>query len=46
MEKDNVTISREEYNRLKMMANIDVELLTQLMERFKDIKEGRIRRVK
>jgi len=46
MEKDNVTITREEYNKLKMMANIDVELLTQLMESFKDIKEGRIRRVK
>ena len=32
--------------KLKVQANIDVELLGQLMESFKDIKEGRIRRVK
>ncbi len=46
MERDNVTITREEYNKLKMVANIDVDLLKQLMESFKDIKEGRVRRVK
>lgn len=44
MEK--VTISKEEYERLKMRANIDVELLQQLMESFKNIKEGKVRRAK
>ena len=46
MEKDTIIISKEEYDRLRMQANIDVELLKQLMESFKDIKEGRVRRVK
>jgi len=41
-----ITITKEEYNKLKMQANVDVELLQQLMESFKDIKSGRIRRVK
>jgi hypothetical protein len=39
-----VTISKEEYNNLKRQANVD--LLKQFMESFKDIKEGRVRRVK
>ena len=46
MEKDTVTIPKKEYEKLKMQANIDVELLRQFLESFKDIKEGRIRRVK
>jgi len=46
MTKETVTISKEEYQKLKMRANIDIELLQQLMESFKDIKAGRIRRVK
>ena len=46
MEKNNVTITREEYEKLKMMASIDVDLLKQLMESFRDIKAGRVRRVK
>tara|TARA_Y100000034_G_C6713417_1_gene315255 strand:- start:512 stop:646 length:135 start_codon:yes stop_codon:yes gene_type:complete len=41
-----VTISEEEYNKLKRQANVDVDLLKQFMESFKDIKEGRVRRVK
>ncbi len=41
-----ITISKEEYEKLKMQANIDVELLEQLIESFKDIKEGRIIRVR
>lgn len=41
-----VTISKDEYEKLKMQSNIDIELLKQLIESFKDIKEGRIRRVK
>jgi len=43
---ETITISKSEYERLKMQAEIDVELLKQLMESFKDVKEGRIRRVK
>ena len=41
-----VTIPKKEYEKLKMQANIDIELLEQFMESFKDIKAGRIRRVK
>ncbi len=41
-----ITISKEEYERLKMQANIDVELLKQLVNSLKDIKEGRVIRVK
>ena len=41
-----VTIQKDEYEKLKMQANIDVDLLKQLMESFQDIKAGRIRRVK
>jgi len=43
---ETITIPKEEYERLKMQANIDVELLKQLTESLKDIKEGRVRRVK
>ena len=43
---ETVTIPKQEYERLKMQANIDVDLLKQLIDSFKDIKEGRIRRVK
>jgi PHD/YefM family antitoxin component YafN of YafNO toxin-antitoxin module len=46
MEADMVTIPKKEYEKLKTQANIDIELLEQLMESFKDIKAGRIRRVK
>ena len=43
---ETVTISKEEYEKLKEQANIDLDLLRQLMESFEDIKAGRIRRVK
>lgn len=43
---ETVTIPKREYENLKMQANIDVELLKQFLESFKDIKEGRFRRVK
>ncbi len=46
MEKQTVTISREEYEKLKRMANIDIDLLQQFMQSLRDIKEGRIRKVK
>lgn len=41
-----VTITREEYETLKKQAEIDVDIVHQLMSSLKDIKEGRIRRVK
>ena len=41
-----VKIPKEEYERLKEQANIDVDLLEQLISSFKDIKEGRIIRVR
>jgi len=43
---ETVTISKMEYEKLKKEANIDVDLLKQFLQSFKDIKEGRIRRVK
>lgn len=43
---ETVTISKEEYKKLKMQANIDVDLLKQLVKSIKDIKEGRVIRVK
>jgi hypothetical protein len=46
MKSDTITITRHEYENLKSQAEIDVDLLKQLMESFKDIKEGRIRKVK
>lgn len=46
MEEEMITIPKKEYEELKMKANIDINLLEQFMESFKDIKAGRIRRVK
>ena len=44
--QETVTISKEEYELLKKQSKIDLDLLKQFVESFKDIKEGRIRRVK
>lgn len=47
--QQSVTISKEEYEKLKTKASlseVDPDLLKQLMEGFKDIKEGRFRRVR
>lgn len=41
-----IKIPKDEYGELKMQANIDVELLQQLVRSLKDIKEGRVIRVK
>lgn len=46
MVQETVTIPREEYEKLKRQAEIDIDLLEQFLESFKDIKEGRFRRVK
>ena len=43
---ETITIPKQEYERLKMQANIDVDLLKQLVRSLKDIKEGRVIRVK
>lgn len=44
--ENTICIPRSEYDKLKMQSEIDAELLKQLIESFRDIKEGRIRRVK
>ncbi len=44
--EDTIRIPRSEYEKLKMQANIDIDLLKQLAESLKDVKEGRVRRVK
>ena len=41
-----ISVPKDEYERLKMQANIDVDLLKQLVRSVKDIKEGRVIRVK
>ncbi len=41
-----ISIPRDEYEKLKMQANIDLDLLKQLVRSVKDIKEGRVIRVK
>ena len=46
MEKETITIPKTEYERLKRQSNIDIDLLKQFLASLKDIKEGRIRRVK
>jgi len=44
--EDMINISKKEYERLKMQSDIDVDLLKQLVRSLKDIKEGRVIRVK
>lgn len=41
-----VKIPKDEYEMLKMQANIDLGLLKQLVRSINDIKEGRVIRVK
>ncbi len=41
-----ITIPKKEYEELKKQAQIDVDFLRQLMSSFRDIKEGRIRKVR
>jgi hypothetical protein len=41
-----ISIPKDEYERLKIQANIDVDLLKQLVRSVKDIKEGKVIRVK
>jgi len=46
MQEEMITVPKQEFEKLKMQANIDVDLLKQFLESFKDIKQGRVRRVK
>jgi hypothetical protein len=41
-----ITVPKAEYERLKLQANIDTELLMQLVASVKDIKEGKVLRIK
>jgi len=43
---DMVSIPKDEYERLRVQANIDVDLLKQLVRSVKDIKEGRVIKVR
>ena len=40
-----VCISKQEYERLKKIEEIDYNLIEQLVESLQDVKMGRIRRV-
>lgn len=41
-----ISIPKDEYEKLKMQANIDLDLLRQLVNSLKDIKEGKVIRVR
>jgi len=43
---ETVTIPKQEYEKLKQQASIDLDLLHQLVSSLGDIKEGRVRRVR
>lgn len=43
---ETILISKQEYEELKRKAEIDEELLMDLVQGLKDIKEGRIKRVR
>jgi hypothetical protein len=45
MAAETITISREEYDRLKKLEKVDHDLIGQLVESLEDAKNGRIRRV-
>jgi hypothetical protein len=42
---DTVTISRDEYERLKKLEEIDFELAQQFKDSLDDLKEGRFKRI-
>lgn len=43
---DTITITKGKGARLKKEAEVDEELLAELVQGLKDIKEGRVKRVK
>ena len=46
MSQEMVTIPKSEYEGLKKQAEIDMDILEQVIGSLRDIKEGRVRRVK
>ena len=45
MATETITILKEEYLKLKKLAEIDQDLLNQVVSSLEDIKAGRIKRV-
>ena len=43
---ETVTIPKDEFEKLKQKAELDEELLQELVQGLKDIKAGKVRRVK
>jgi len=43
MTQEMIQIPKKEYQKLKEMEKIDMELLSELVQGFKDIKEGRVK---
>ncbi len=43
---ETITIPKEEYERLKKTKNVDMDLVNQFLQSFRDIKAGKVRRVK
>ena len=43
---ETVTITKSEFEELKRKAEVDEELLQELIQGLKDIKAGRVKRVK
>ena len=46
MASEYITIRKQEYKKLKQKAEIDEELLNNLVQGLKAIQEGRVRRVR
>lgn len=42
---ETITITKEEYDRLKKLEKVDHDLISQLVESLEDAKHGKIRRV-
>jgi len=42
---ETITISKQEYDHLKKLEQVDHDLIQQLVESLEDAKHGRIRRV-
>ncbi len=40
---ETITVSKKEFERLKKLEEIDMELLSELVQGLRDIKEGRVK---
>lgn len=45
MKAETITITKEEYEKLKKLEQVDFQFLKELRESFEDAKHGRLRRV-